>query len=364
MKHYQFIIASIVSLCAANLQAADYFQPFFLDNPELVDFQYLPQEQQSFIQYYLDAQTKISEGADASDFFTITHAPNTDEQEPLLGDIRFGQDEPFNNLCPHINGKRAVTGCVATAMASVMTYYQYPNCGTGTVTYSGGANGAKTINLEDYPFDWNNILHQYTRGSYNEQQADAVATLMLACGAALNMQYSADGSGIFTEKVPGVMKNNFHFDPSIAFYSSKNYPNPEELFEYDWGPTIREQTKGGKPVIFAGHPAQGQSGHCFVIDGYKTIDGIYYYHVDWGWTGYLNGYFLLTNLNPDGTSYSGYACTMVIDIFPLNWTSIGNINADNQSNQTIYNILGQPVTPEARIKGNIYIQNGQKYLYQ
>lgn len=364
MKRYQFIITFVVCLFTTSLQAVDNFQPFFLDNPEQMNSLYLSQEQQSFLQYYLNAQIKIAAGAHAADFFTLSYATEEDEQKPLLGDIRFGQDEPFNNLCPYINGKRAVTGCVATAMASVMTYYQYPDCGTGIVTYSGGSNGAKTINLADYPFDWNNILHQYTNGNYNKQQAEAIATLMLACGAALNMQYSADGSGIFTEKVPGVMKNNFHFDPSIACYSSKNYPNPEELFDYDWGPTIREQTKGGKPVIFAGHPAQGQSGHCFVIDGYKIIDGIYYYHVDWGWTGYLNGYFLLTNLNPDGTSYSGYACTMVVDIFPPNWTSIGNTNAEVQNMQTIYNILGQPITPEARIKGNIYIQNGQKYLYQ
>lgn len=46
---------------------------------------------------------------------------------PLLGGIKWNQMAPYNNMCPSYNGtNRAVTGCVATAMAQVMMYYQYP----------------------------------------------------------------------------------------------------------------------------------------------------------------------------------------------------------------------------------------------
>ena len=46
---------------------------------------------------------------------------------PLLGGIKWNQMAPYNNMCPLYDGtNRSVTGCVATAMAQVMMYYQYP----------------------------------------------------------------------------------------------------------------------------------------------------------------------------------------------------------------------------------------------
>ena len=362
MKH-RLILVGLITTTSLTLFAQNSLKPYYLDNPSSTT-QLLSQEQEGFLNFYQKATQEIASGEPVSKFFSVSYAEDiTDEQEPLLGKISFDQGEPYNNLCPIVNGKRAVTGCVATAMASVMAYYRFPNNGKGSVTYSGGDAGAQTINLEDYAFKWNDILPHYVYGNYTETQGNAIASLMLACGASLNMQYSADGSGIFTEKVPSALKNNFNFDSNVAHYSTLNYPgDPEELFEYDWEPTIREQTKAGMPIIFAGSPAQGKSGHCFVIDGYKVIDGVYYYHVDWGWNGMANGYFLLTNLNPDGTSYSGYNCTMVCNIKPQGWTSIDNVRPDD-AEKLIFNILGQVRAPQERQRGCIYIENGKKYLY-
>lgn len=363
MKHW-FLVVGLITTTSLATSAENSLQPYYLDDPSSI-IQALSKEQEDFLSFYQKAAQEITRGESASKFFSFSYAEDiTDEQEPLLGKISFDQGEPYNNLCPIVNGKRAVTGCVATAMASVMAYYRYPSCGKGLVTYSGGSAGAQTINLEDHAFQWNNILPHYVYGNYTEAQGDAVAELMLACGASLNMQYSADGSGISTEKVPSALKNNFSFDSKVAHYSTLNYPgDPEELFEYDWEPTIREQTKAGMPIIFAGSPAQGKSGHCFILDGYKVIDGIYYYHVDWGWNGTANGYYLLTNLNPDGTSYSGYNCTMVCNIKPQGWTAIENVRPNDTEN-IIFNILGQVVDPKERQRGCIYIENGKKYLYQ
>ena len=363
MKHW-FLVVGLITTTSLATSAENSLQPYYLDDPSSIT-QVLSKEQEDFLSFYQKAAQEITRGESASKFFSFSYAEDiTDEQEPLLGKISFDQGEPYNNLCPIVNGKRAVTGCVATAMASVMAYYRYPSCGKGVVTYSGGSAGAQTINLEDHAFQWNNILPHYVYGNYTEAQGDAVAELMLACGASLNMQYSADGSGISTEKVPSALKNNFSFDSKVAHYSTLNYPgDPEELFEYDWEPTIREQTKAGMPIIFAGSPAQGKSGHCFILDGYKVIDGIYYYHVDWGWNGTANGYYLLTNLNPDGTSYSGYNCTMVCNIKPQGWTAIENVRPNDTEN-IIFNILGQVVDPKERQRGCIYIENGKKYLYQ
>lgn len=292
-------------------------------------------EQRNLFEYYDMAEKQIAAGQEAADFFIIESETADDAVSPLLKDINYGQNSPYNNKCPIINNARAVTGCVATAMAQIMRYYSYPKVGIGNVTYTGGDSGAKTINLADYPFDWNNILNDYSQQSYTQVQGDAVASLMLACGAALNMQYSADGSGINTKFVPEVLRKNFAFDSSVGFL---DYTQNPDYLDYDGVYVIREECQKGHPVIFAGFPSSGKSGHCFVIDGYKTIDGVYYYHVNWGWDGSMNGYYLIHNLKPSDESYSGYGCTMVYNIFPPNWTDIDDV-VDNGENIDMHKVL-------------------------
>lgn len=339
---------------------AKTLQPVYYDAPEanaqrLVE---MTDEVTSFFALYEHAMLKVNEGAELSDYFVLENAEDpTDSVSHLLGNIKYDQGTPYNDLCPMINGRRAVTGCIATAMAQIMRYYSYPAVGVGQVTYTG-SNGAKTINLGDYSFDWNLILNEYTK-SYSNEQGEAVAKVMLACGAALNMNYSADGSGSNIDKAMKAFKDNFGYSKDIEYYDSTGDYDPEGLILYDWAPVIREQHKKGYPVLYAGSPASGKSGHAFVIDGYKVIDGVYYYHVNWGWSGAYNGYYLIMNLNPEGENYAGYGCDMVINIHPDGWTDLEDVVVPNVGNNKSYNLLGVEV--DENYKG-IVIKNGQKYI--
>ena len=58
---------------------------------------------------------------------------------PLLGDIMYNQGAPYSDKCPD----KYVTGCVATAMAQVMKYYEYPTTGKGSHSYTTGTDGLK-----------------------------------------------------------------------------------------------------------------------------------------------------------------------------------------------------------------------------
>ena len=67
----------------------------------------------------------------------------------------WNQDSPYNDLCPLYQGDRSVTGCVATAMAQVLKYHNYPVHGTGSHSYttdslklSAGFDFANTV------FEW------------------------------------------------------------------------------------------------------------------------------------------------------------------------------------------------------------------
>lgn len=82
---------------------------------------------------------------------------------PLLGEIAFNQNAPFNNKCPMQNGQRSVVGCLATAMSELMAYHRYPSQMYGNdISYS-----TKTHNIpvkwkcSQTVFDWDNILDRY-----------------------------------------------------------------------------------------------------------------------------------------------------------------------------------------------------------
>lgn len=327
MKH-RLLFMLLAALCSLGMTAKG-IRPIIFDDPTFdIHSTDLSPEQRSFFDGYIDAMERIEAGEDAEKFFVIERANEAGIVEPLLGDINYNQGTPYNNKCPYLNGGRAVTGCVATAMAQVMRYYKYPAYGTGTFTYTGGSDGAKTINLEDYPFDWNNMLPTYDRVNYTDEQADAVSTLMLVCGASLNMNYSKDGSGANTAKVNGLLKNNFGYNKEVSYISTENSSNPDETIYY-WGEdAVRPNLEAGWPLIFAGYPALGQTGHCFVIDGYKVVDEIYYYHVNWGWGGAGNCWCLLNYLvDGDGNNYAGHNLQMVYNIHPVN-QAIDNVSED------------------------------------
>lgn len=206
------------------------------------------------------------------------------------------QGAPYNADCPSGTGGTAYTGCVATAMAQVMKYFQWPAkaTGTGTATFQ---NKTYTLNLSTITFDWANMLNEYpTATSGTTAQRKAVSQLMVACGYSVNMSYSTSGSGAQSIYVPSAMVNNFGYD-SGAYMASREYYS-----RTDWEDMIYNNLQNIGPVYYAGSSTDG--GHAFVCDGYNT-DG--YFHFNWGWSGAYNGYYSLQALNPDGQGIGGFA---------------------------------------------------------
>jgi hypothetical protein len=368
-KQSSFIVLMVCLLATiSSVLNAKTLQPIYLDKPEAAMLRSveMSEEQTAFFAQYEYAMQQVAEGADMGEYFMIEAATDEADSVPqLLGDIMYDQGEPYNWMCPKFGGQLAATGCVATAMAQIMRYYTFPERGTGTVTYTG-TGGAKTINLADYEFDWDDMLNTYKPGKYTDAQGNAVAELMLACGAALNMNYGVEGSGSHLDHAMLAFKKNFGYSSKIGYFDSSNsYEDPTVLIEEDWAPTIRKQHRLGFPVMYAGSPASGKGGHAFVIDGYKVIDGIYYYHVNWGWSGMWNGYYLIMNLKPEEDNYAGASVDMVINIYPEGM-AVENVPASSQTidpEQPIYTILGTTIPFDKLQPGNIYVQRGKKFVY-
>ncbi len=216
------------------------------------------------------------------------------EVEPLLDDIVWGQLEPFNRQAPFIGGKRAPAGCVATAATQIMRYWQHPVQGTGSHSYV--VNG-QTLSADfgSTRYDWDNMWPYYGGISYTQAQADAVATLMYHYGVAVEMGYGADESSAYDHNAIRALYRYFGYDGGMKLRMREGYSVGE------WETLVRDELDAARPVYYSGQAPEG--GHAFVCDGYDA-DG--YFHINWGWNGLYNGYFLLHALEPAGQGTGGY----------------------------------------------------------
>lgn len=235
---------------------------------------------------------------------------------PLLGGIKWNQTEPYNNRCPlYDETNRSVTGCVATAMAQVMMYHQYPKELKSTIeAYTTKSKGIKipAINSGE-TYDWDNMLPDYSKTDYSSAQADAVAKLMYHCGAAVKMDYGPSSGANVT---PAILATYFGYDADLMQDLTRTCFTLQQ-----WMTLVDNELKAKRPILYSGQSSGG--GHEFVCDG---SDGKGLYHINWGWGGYQDGYFDLTILQPQkggagsGSAVDGYNrdCSMIIGIAPDN----------------------------------------------
>lgn len=280
--------------------AADDRANAILGYSDTGDFDYdsMSPEAKHWLKSYVDQITHIRKAG-----FAENAAPETTldkEVKPLLGDIQWNQDSPYNDQCPAYGiNTQCATGCVATAMAQVMYYHRWPVTGTGQHTYYPSVLGGNPLSADfgSTTYDWDNMLPRYDAAS-SQASREAVALLMLHCGIAVDMEYSTS-SGATSESVPKALATYFNYDKGIAYRTRDNYSNSE------WDEVIRHELDNGRPIVALGRSSAG--GHAFVFDGYDK-NGLV--HVNWGWSGMSNGYFRTTALTPAmqgiGGSTSGY----------------------------------------------------------
>ena len=220
---------------------------------------------------------------------------------PLLGDIQWGQGYPFNTLCPEKEGGRSVVGCVATALAQIIRYHRWPNQGEGICAYTENDGTNHRVDFSRYSYDWAHMPGQPDLEFPTQPVISALSTLSYHVGVISRMQYSPQGSGTISQFPREGLQKYFKYKKSIQLLSRMNYTIA------DWMDIIATELNEGRPIYYAG--ASSTVGHAFVCDGYKQ-DG--YFHINLGWDGIANGYFLLYAINPDvlgtggGTSYDGY----------------------------------------------------------
>jgi len=223
---------------------------------------------------------------------------------PHLDNIEWGQSynttyTMYNNNvrlnnCP---AGTAPAGCVAVAMGQIMKYHNHPNI----------------YNINSmYPYITVNAPYQW-----NTQPAQNISNLLEHIGSSVQMNYSCSSSGAYSQNA----RNAFN---TVYNYTTSNL-QPINLN------TLKADLINGKPVYLDGYRTMEvivtqtpkkfifnmtigktktqtiyDNGHAWVADGYEEIIGTYqnpynnniytakiadHIHMNWGWRGYLNGWY-------------------------------------------------------------------------
>lgn len=241
------------------------------------------------------------------------------DQSMIIGGVEY-----YNSFCPFnsTDNARCFTGCVATAMAQIMKYWNSPSHGTGSNAYlcvnssSGYLYGLQAVNFAGATYNWAQMPDQLTAGSTHD-----VDLLMYHCGVSVNMDYG-DGVGLETSgsgasttgsapSAEAAYENYFDYRTTLHSEDASNYSST------DWINLLKGELDTRRPIHYRG---DGTGGHSWVCDGYDVNN---LFHMNWGWGGGNNGYFSVASLNPGSNNFSNNQ-RAIIGIWPNSISNCAN----------------------------------------
>lgn len=347
----------------------------YVDNGSF-DEENIPDNMKSWLQLYVDQIKYLVDNNITVDKRAIkarAKAQATRHSVPELLTTRWNQGRPYNITCPKYyleddteektslpERTGPATGCTATAMAQVIAYYKYPAAlktaiPSYSITYYSKKDGSsKSVSQNSIPratpIDWDNMRDTYDweDGHVANAQDSAVANLMHMCGQAVKMHYGPSSGA------------NFDADVFIKYFGFDNSAFRAYRSDYsidDWFDMIYKDIAAGYPVCFAGFSSGG--GHAFVLDGF---DGENLFHVNWGWGGGSNGWFLVGILNPGDNS--GIGASSSSDGYSMGQYALFNLRLPDKDNADTYLFIKDVSTSGTYIKATFENRTGASGNFQ
>ena len=204
----------------------------------------------------------------------------------------------FNYYCPNYYP----SGCMATAIAQLIRYYEYPADGIGrldfTVMVDGKQEKHTTLGGDNIggPYNWDLMIlqPQLQCSTLTEEQRQAIGGLCYDVGLAMDMQYEPGGSAA---TMPDTM---------IALIETFMYSNA--VIGYNYGNNIGDGlNKMINPNLDAKAPVvlgimeneNSNNGHAVLCDGYGYNDSTLYHHLNMGWNGFDDVWYNLPTIDSD-----------------------------------------------------------------
>jgi hypothetical protein len=231
---------------------------------------------------------------------SVTIARRTTAINPLIK-TKWDQSPYYNALCPYDYqyNESTVTGCVATAMAQILKFWNYPATGSGFHSYNHSKYGTISANFGGASYQWASMPNNVS-GNNN-----AVATLMYHCGVSIDMNYDVSSNGgsgayVISDMSPVQHCSEYALKTYFGYKNTMQGVQRVNYTETQWINLLKTELNASRPVLYAGFGSGG--GHAFVCDGYDINN---FFHFNWGWGGAYDGYFSINALNPSGTGTGG-----------------------------------------------------------
>jgi len=191
----------------------------------------------------------------------------------------WSQSSHWNNYCPYniqnVPLLRRPVGCVATALAQIVNYWEYPKAFNFNQTEYIYISGEKVNinNASGWGIPSSSEL-QYAMSNMSYDNDNEEALLSFASGVKLRMNYMIGASGANTYSVRDVLNKQFGFGSAVAYTKASGVWDEHSS-------NIIEDLQNARPVQIAIHNSKrNNGGHSIVVDGWRD-DG--YFHLNFGW---------------------------------------------------------------------------------
>lgn len=206
------------------------------------------------------------------------------------------------------NGEQTPTGCVATAVAQLMSTYKYPYSHNG------------------YSYDWYDMTANAKGNICSESTQSQIARLMTELGTKdnLDMSYNTNKngeSGAKSENIPRTLKNfgysdggnlvDYNTDKIVSEIRNKHCVlvsgYSHKKVKKFLGIKVQTSYSGGHQWLCHGLLKRQRLVETYSSDGVlqnTSIEQVWYILCNWGWEGYQDGYYLSNAFNTkNGPTY-------------------------------------------------------------
>ena len=237
----------------------------------------------------IDLLDKIGSEPMYANSSNTSQTPTSYPVRPLL-ETEWGQGEPYNVYAPKKSGVVCRLGCPAACLAQLVYYYRDrmdAKLSMAIPGYTSGGVTAPTI-ASGTALNWNNMAKTYEGKSTT--QFNNTCKFINYCAIALKSNFGVNSTTASLDNYKNAIYNYFKFKSSYSGFIYKSGYSYER-----WEEMILDELYQGRPVTYTASLPSGGA-HIFLLDGY---DGGEFFHVNWGWGGYCNGFFSLSILNSD-----------------------------------------------------------------
>ncbi|WP_027182824.1 C10 family peptidase [Desulfovibrio inopinatus] len=204
-----------------------------------------------------------------------------------------------------------VCGCVATAMAQLMRYHQYPTTDIPIRSFDVTVDDQPemlTLRGGDGvggPYVWDDMVLS-PDSSITETQRQAIGALTYDAAVSVEMNFGEYSSSASIYTASNVLLSIFGYGNSVYSYDSNNFGSNLKTI-------LNTNCDARLPTLVSIRRSGG--GHAVLCDGYGYQLSVLYHHLNMGWGGSDNVWYNLPDI--DTTQYDYTAVdALVYNVFP------------------------------------------------